>query len=169
MKCSSCSVQAEIEAGKYAHVRYEDTPCASCTLAEGGYTVAFDETRLLDPDVGYTGADRTDTNEGDRLLPLSVMSALTAGLLRMGPRARDVVCMRCQGLLYREIAEKLGATVAAVEKSHARAMGKWPMLKALFPVKTAKRIRRKNGSGRVRGTGIQKKGVKGPERMKRGK
>jgi hypothetical protein len=56
--------------------------------------------------------------------------------------ALDVLHLRLGGLPYREIAEKLGVGVAAVEVRHKRALEKVPALKALFPKKIGKQAAR---------------------------
>lgn len=143
MNCSSCAVRAEVEAGKYAGATWEATPCSRCVLKQGtSYSIAYNDNRLPKPEMEYAGADHTFTEDGELSLPISVMTTLTAGLLRMSPRARDVVCMRCQGWRYREIADKFGVTASAIEMMHKRAIKKFPLLAALFFVKTGKRKRR---------------------------
>ena len=57
------------------------------------------------------------------------LSRLKLGLARLSPRTREVFLLhRLEGLKYREIAERLGITVSAVEKHVAKAthfLTKW--------------------------------------------
>ena len=88
---------------------------------------------------GNTGGK---TGEADPLLPLSVLAEFVRGLMCMTPATRDTVCLRYQGLKYREIAARQGGTVSAAETRHWRAMTSWQEMKALFELKEEKRERK---------------------------
>jgi DNA-directed RNA polymerase specialized sigma24 family protein len=81
--------------------------------------------------------------EEEPRLPLSVMSEAVARLMALAPKTRDVVCWRFAGMRYREIARRMGVTVAAAELRHRRALVQWPALRELFAEKAAKQSRRK--------------------------
>jgi len=154
MECHRCKDRAEIEAGKYARVPYDKTPCAKCELKENSdYTLEYDqnkESRIQNPPsfaettagmesrMGNTGP-QTD----EELLPISIMSEVVVELLNMKPEIRDVVCWRFNGMSYRDIAALQGITMAGAELRHWKAMQKWPALRALFATKFARHGRRK--------------------------
>jgi len=149
--CHKCPHAADVAAGKYSGVPWEETPCAACALREYSVgTLPFDEER---PAAG--GREQSEAcgtvawsctvaegEEADPLLPLSVLAEFVRGLMQMTPATRDTVCLRYQGLKYREIAARQGGTVSAAETRHWRAMTRWPELKALFALKAAKRARK---------------------------
>lgn len=154
-----------IEAGKFALVPYEETPCAKCELKEySDRTIEFDQEREKLP-ASASGSttdmtpdktnslqsaeyfrDESESGHEEELLPLSLMNEVVFRLLSMPPDTRDVLCWRFAGIPYRDIAVLQGVTVAAVEKRHWKAMKKWPALRAMFATKVAKQSRRKQGS-----------------------
>ena len=153
MKCSKCQHTAEIEAGKFSNAPWEETPCSKCDFRDGGFTIAYDENRLPEPEVGYSGADVTFTDESELMLPISVLSDAMHALLSIPPATLRIVYLRYQGRRYREIGRVLGVSAAAVEMRHWRAMQRWPILKEVFPAKEARRARRgsRQGGGGGRG------------------
>lgn len=145
MECHRCAHAAAVAAGKYRRRAYEESPCAKCELVErSDHTLAYDDER---PGVagaeGLQGPTDAPEPEEDGLVPISVMSAAVAVLLRLPAPVRDVVCWRFQGVGYREIALRQSVTIGAVENRHRRAMQKWPELRALFAEKAAKQRRRR--------------------------
>lgn len=146
MECHKCRHAEDVAAGKYARVPYEETPCGSCELKEVSlFTLAYDESRAKteEPFIDAPHLQPSPAGADEDRLPVSVMSEAVGLLLRLPGPVRDVVSQRFMGLSYREIARSQGVTVGAVENRHRRAMRKWPALRALFPAKAAKQIRRK--------------------------
>jgi len=156
MECHRCEHRAEIAAGAYAGKPFHETPCARCELKENSqHTIAFDEGRRDERvtnsvsaahgfrDAALTGLVSGPPDSRDVRLPLSVMQELVTTLLELPPMARDTVCWRFCGFKYGEIAAVQGVTVAAVELRQKRALERHPVLRALFPVKTAKQKRRR--------------------------
>ena len=163
-----------IEAGKFALVPYEETPCAKCELKEySDRTIEFvqerenqtasaagtsasgstaDMTADMTPDMTNSlqsaeyFRNASERGHEEELLPLSLMNEVVFRLLSMPPDTRDVLCWRFAGIPYRDIAILQGVTVAAVEKRHWKAMKKWPALRAMFATKVAKQSRRKPAS-----------------------
>ena len=159
MECHKCAHALDIEAGKCGKVAFEDTPCAVCKLKEhSGRTIEFDPDREKRPegvkpkeylDLSLDAGGRPDSAQGDggepgeARLPISVMREAVATLLSLPPEVRDVVCWRYAGMKYPDIALTQDVTTAAVEVRHKRAMRRHPVLRALFPEKAAKQLRRK--------------------------
>ena len=76
--------------------------------------------------------------------PISVLTELVQHLMALPQDVRDVVCMRVQGLTYRQIARRQGLTTAGAEARHERGMSLFPPLRELFTRKMVKRgLRRK--------------------------
>lgn len=159
--CHRCGYAAEIAAGKWAEVPWLETPCSACELRQSSVgTVAYDEGRSDDgweddDDAGGAvavggDAESVSWERDDPMMPVSVLASMARGLMMLPAEARNTVCLRLQGLKYREIAEREGVSVAAVELRHRRAMRHWPALKALFAVKVAKQKRRKKVKVRER-------------------
>jgi hypothetical protein len=163
----------KIENGEFTQLTYSDTPCAKCHLNENSdLTMEYVqdmESRIQNPPsfaeasasdatadktagmVSRMGDDEAQTSDishlpEEEVLPVSVMSEVVFRLLSLTPETRDVVCWRFAGISYRDIAILQGVTVAAVEKRHWKAMTKWPALRAMFAMKTAKHARRKQVS-----------------------
>lgn len=83
--------------------------------------------RRVRNETGRDVADLVDISD-DQPLQTEVLAArerlgrAQAGLARLSPRTREIFLMhRIDGLKYREIAERLGITVSAVEKHVAKA------------------------------------------------
>ena len=170
MECHKCPFREKLEAGEFAQVAYDETPCAKCELNEfSDRTIEFDQERE-NQSASASGtsafgstADKTadmassfqsaeyfgEASEGEQeeeQLPLSLMNELVFRLLSMPPDTRDVLCWRFAGIPYRDIAVLQGVTVSAIEKRHWKAMKKWPALRAMFATKLAKHGRRKPAS-----------------------
>ena len=143
--CHNCETTAEIAEGKLAEAAWEEVPCSMCDVLSGmGFAVEFDEDRLLSAEVapGEPGGEAAG-DQGEEMLPVSVMREVVVGLLKLKPELRDVVAWRFAGLRYDDIAVVQGVTRACAEKRHRRAMEQWPALQALFPRKAAKHARRR--------------------------
>ena len=139
MECHRCPHRAAIDAGKYAGVAFERTPCAACELRENSdHTLEYDETRASAADPG----GRTQERE-EPMLPVAVMREIVVALLTMPNETRNAICWRYAGLKYRDVGKVRNVTGAAVEMRHKRALERWPVLKALFPEKVAKQGRRR--------------------------
>ena len=136
--CHDCAYAAEIAKGKFADTEWKDLPCAECDVSLGANTHAEFE---LEPDNGDGDCHAPEVRE-DELLPMSVMREVVVGLLTLRPEVRDVVAWRYAGMRYTDIAGIQGVSPSCVELRHRRAMKAWPVLKALFPEKTAKHERR---------------------------
>jgi hypothetical protein len=165
MECHRCVHREDMAAGKFRDVPFEKTPCSQCELVERSeHTIAFDEERgpggirLCQGSGGQGGqwasafakapADRVGSGEGgDDRVPISVMSEAVAQLLTMPRTLRDIVCWRYAGMKYRDIAAVFGVTTKAIERRHQRALDAWPVWRALFAWKAAKRKRRKPHGG----------------------
>jgi DNA-directed RNA polymerase specialized sigma24 family protein len=131
------------KAGKFSNVPFEQTPCSQCELKDTSHhVIPYDDGRRPPEPVIEDGTSADQTTEEELMMPVSVLSGVVALLMFMPSETRDIVCWRHQGMPYREIAEALGATVAAVELRHRRALVKWPLLRTLFLVKTAKQAKR---------------------------
>lgn len=97
-------------------------------VARAAVNLAIDERRRrVRRDEGGGGADHADVPD-DGPLQDEVLEArqrlirLKAGLQRLSPRTREVFLLhRLEGLKYREIADRLGVSVSAVEKHVAKA------------------------------------------------
>jgi len=141
MNCHSCPHSKSILRGDYDSTPWNELPCATCKLGEDTfYSVPFDEEHPPEAAVSHpTSYIQPSTSP---LLPADVLSQFVQGLLSLPSELRDVVSLRYQGLQYKEIAERQGTTTQCAEMRHKRAMREWPVLKSLFPYKTAKRRRR---------------------------
>jgi len=143
MECHKCQERKAIEAGKYAQMDFEDTPCAKCQLKENSaFTLEFDAER---GNALYRGPQTSDPKPqtDEALVPMSVLNEVVERLLILPPVLRDVVCWRFAGMKYRDIAVLQNVTMAAVEARHRRAMKGWPELKAMFQEKLVKQSKRK--------------------------
>ena len=163
MECHRCVNQAAVKAGRYRGVAFEMTPCGCCELRERvRFEVPYKEDGGLRDDephdeqsfvrrgqVDWSSYATVDVpfaeeyEEAEPVLPLAVMGEAVARLMALAPKTRDVVCWRFAGMRYREIARRLGVTMAAAELRHRRALVQWPALRALFAEKAAKQCRRK--------------------------
>jgi len=166
MECHRCGHRTAIQNGKYRGVPFEQTPCSRCELRERvrfGFVVPFKEDAGLRDDEphdersfvqrgqidwsSYATVDKSfaeEYAEDDPVLPLSVMGEAVSRLMSLSAKTRDVICWRFAGMRYREIARRLGVTIAAAELRHRRALDQWPALRALFAEKAAKQCRRKS-------------------------
>ncbi len=136
MRCHTCPHSEAITRGDFNSKPWTELPCATCKLGEDTfYSIP------LDPD--HPPAEAIDVVDGDpTLLPSDVLSQFVQGFLTLPPELRDIVAWRYQGLQYKEIAERQGTSTQCAEMRHKRAIRDWPVLKSLFPHKTAKRRRR---------------------------
>lgn len=153
MECHKCEHRAAVEAGQFAHMAFEDTPCAKCDLTENSeHTIEYDAEREVSREeascslkqeiqgLGFS-FDRADTDENR--VPLSTMREIVMILLTMPKDVRDAVCWRYAGLEYQDVAKLQNVTLSGVEARHKRALVRWPILKALFPEKVARQERKK--------------------------
>jgi hypothetical protein len=143
--CHSCPFKAGVDAGVYENTPWEQVPCASCKLAEGGHSVEYDEERMEGLEGGVVDFTMSEPEESDLVdeMPVDVMREFVTGLLTLPGELRDVVALRYQGLKYDEIAKIQNVTMSCVEKRHRRAMELWPALRAMFSGKIAKQKKRK--------------------------
>ena len=148
MECHKCQWAAEIRRGGHAGVRFEDTPCARCSLDQySGQTRDFEERRGQGPAVPAPGSGPMAAGgESDDVMPVSVLADAVRLLMSLPRDALEVLRLRYGGLPYREIAEILGRNIDAVEKRHLRVIAKHPALGELFPKKVRKqRARQRRG------------------------
>jgi DNA-directed RNA polymerase specialized sigma24 family protein len=139
MICSKCEWDGRVQAGEFKDRPWEETPCARCEFEEDStWTFEYDDDR---PPLEEGCAGGT-ADVGDPLVPASVLADALRLFLSLPRDALDVIHLRFGGMPYREIAEKLGVGVAAVEVRHKRALEKVPALKALFPKKIGKQAAR---------------------------
>ena len=160
-ECHKCRYRADVAAGRYAHLEFAKTPCATCELKDGdSFAIEFNEDlpggaarsrddgrEPLVEDVHF--ADEPDADD-ERRVPVSVLWELVVTLLTLPPRARDVVCWRYAGYKYGDIARVLHVTKAAVEVRHRKALKQHPLLRCLFPSKSGKHGQRTAGNREVR-------------------
>jgi len=139
MKCHSCPHHAAIADGRFFGKSFDELPCATCKLGEDTFfSIPFDE---VNPPDDLT-SDLCPSTSLSPLIPADVLSQFIQGILSLPPELRDVVAWRYQGVPYKEIANRQGISIQSAEMRHKRAMRLWPVLKALFPEKTARRERR---------------------------
>ena len=157
MECHRCKDREDMEAGKYAGIPFDQTPCAKCQLHEVSLrTMPVNPER---PVFVPGGMAPGQTDEGlhvdnpfpeeaeasEAKLPVNVMEELITRLLALPHDIRDIVCWRFMGLSYPEIGRRQGITTAGAEARHRRAMRMFPELRELFIRKTA-RHKRRHGS-----------------------
>lgn len=149
MQCHSCPHSDAILRGDFNSKPWNELPCATCKLGENTfYSVPFDE---LDPPTPAPGfeffhpANRLSeiSSRKSVMLPADVLAQFVQGILSLPSELRDIVAWRYQGVPYKEIARRQGTSTQLAEMRHKRALREWPVLKSLFPDKTAKRRRRK--------------------------
>ena len=139
MNCTNCDFAAKIKEAEHLGLRYEETPCATCKLAEdSSHTMAFDEERDAPQAVSPEGPD-----DGPDALPLSVLAEALRGFLDLPPRTFRIVQRRYKGDSYVAIAQELEVTPQAVEIQLKRAMESHPHLKHLLPEKARRQAARK--------------------------
>lgn len=144
MNCTNCDFAAKIKEAEFGGIRYEDTPCASCKLAEdSSHTMAFDEERAAPDEVGGQRPEIGDPDDGSDALPLSVLAEALRGFLELPPRTFRIVQRRYKGDSYSMIAKELEVTPQAVEIQLKRAMEAHPHLKQLLPEKARRQAARK--------------------------
>ena len=146
MNCHRCGHCAAVEAGRYAGVPYEDTPCGQCKLVESseGTREYKDQLSSKEESKAPPPYNQDKEPDNDRMVPVPVVLSLVSGLLALPPETLTVLALRWQGWKYREIAKMQGISTAGVELCHKRAMKRWPMLGHLFPRKLSKQGRRRN-------------------------
>ena len=140
MNCSTCEFASKIKEAEHGGIRYEDTPCASCKLAE-------DSSRTLEYVEGQAaGPMRWPPQEetaGPDALPLSVLAEAVRGFLDLPPRTFRILQRRYHGDSYRMIGEELQVTPQAAELQLRRALEAHPHLKNLLPEKARRQAARK--------------------------
>lgn len=137
--CANCKFAPRIKEAEHLGLRYEDTPCATCKLAEdSSHTMAFDEERA---DREVDGGQRTE-DDGPDALPLSVLAEALRGFLDLPPRTFRILQRRYKGDAYALIAEELEVTPQAVEIQLRRALEAHPHLKHLLPEKARRQAAR---------------------------
>ena len=143
MTCHSCPHSEAILRGDFDSKPWNDLPCATCKLGEDTfYSIPFDEEHPPDTAVSHpTSHSQPSTSPH---LPADVLSQFVQGFLTLPPEQRDVISLRYQGLPYKEIAKRQGTSTQLAEMRHKIAIRDWPVLKSLFPLKTAKRQRRQS-------------------------
>ncbi len=159
MECHRCEWAAMIKQWEHDRVKFEDTPCAKCSLEERSCgTLPYDDARGAEAAVCRCAAHGcSDPEAGIELMPVKVLADAVRLLLSLPKDALEVIRLRYGGMPYAEIAELMGKGVDAVEKRHLRVLEKNPALGALFPRKVRKRRarqRRKKGKcagGEARG------------------
>ena len=135
MKCHSCPHHEAVKRGEYDSKSWNETPCSGCKLGEDTfYSVPFDEEN--------PPAFADHPPSGSLLIPADVLTQFVQGILSLSSELRDIVAWRYQGVPYKEIARRQGISTQLAEMRHKRALREWPVLKSLFPYKTAKRLRR---------------------------
>ena len=148
MKCSRCAFAKTIE-GSGGNLRFEETPCASCKLAEdSSHTMEFDEARDTPVTGGQRPEDRGRRSEiggqmDDPELPLSVLAEAVRSFLDLPPRTFRILQRRYHGDAYAAIAEELELTPQAVEIQLKRALEAHPHLNNLLPEKARRKAARK--------------------------
>jgi hypothetical protein len=138
MECHNCKHQADVQAGMYADVPWDLSPCAACTFEEreSTYTVEYDperEGRVAAPVAGQ---------HQEAYVPLSAVVSLLAMLWDMPEKTQTIIRGRMAKRTYAEIGRELGVSAARVEWLQQRAMTRWPALRAMFPAKAARAQRR---------------------------
>ena len=145
MRCHSCSHSEAIQRGDYNSKPWKKLPCATCKLGEDTfYSIPFDEENPPVPAPGFESLfpDNQQSSTDNSLLPAATLAQFVQGFLNLPAELRDIVAWRYQGLPYKEIAKRQGTSIQLAEMRHKRALRDWPVLKSLFPHKTAKRQRR---------------------------
>ena len=143
MNCTNCDFAAKIKEAEHGGIRYEDTPCASCKLAEdSSRTIEYVEGQAAGP---VTGGQRTEVGgqTDDPELPLSVLAEAVRGFLDLPPRTFRILQRRYHGDSYRMIGEELQVTPQAAELQLRRALEAHPHLKNLLPEKARRQAARK--------------------------
>ena len=142
MNCHACQYSEGILRGDYDGVPWGTMPCATCKLSEDTfYSIHLDHDhpplKIDDPAYERTKSTVPLAEE----MPVDVLSKFVEALMELPPEQRDVVAWRFQGLRYKDIAERQGTSIQLADMRHKIAMRDFPILRALFPEKTAKRRR----------------------------
>lgn len=145
MECHKCEWAARVKQWEHEGVKFEDTPCAKCSLEERSvHTLVYDESRADEAAKRHCAASGGDIQDtAVELMPVSVLADAVRLLLSLPKDALEVIRLRYGGLPYAEIARLMGKSVDAVEKRHERVLEKNPVLGALFPKKVGKKRWRK--------------------------
>ena len=165
MNCHKCRYDRKVKAGFYKGKPYWRVPCSRCRLCENSaHTKEYDDERVLAAGpVCEVGDTCHGEEEAEPVMPVSVLTAVVALLLRLTPKTFAVIGMRLDGMPYKEIARRQHSTVAATEALLRRAMSKHPDLKSLLVLKAEKqKWRRRSGSGGTAPTAAGKIGPIGP-------
>jgi len=157
MECHECPHSAEVAAGAYAEVPWEETPCAECfsagrpgavCLGAGKRHVPLDEARaaaavpVTDVPLIVGGSSAPDDE-----LPVSVLADALATLLWLPANVLEAIRLRYQGVRYREIARRLGIGRSACSMMVVRALKGHPVLAELMPRTKVRREARRGGGG----------------------
>ena len=172
MECHKCRWASKIEVWEREGVTFDKTPCKRCSLQDSSLrTISYCEDRIEDavddkdedeaPTEKGPYVQRDDllemptyggeSEDGDVMLPVSVMADAVRLLMSLPKDALEVIRLRYGGMPYAKIAELMGKSVDAVEKRHLREIKRHPALGELFPRKVRKqraRLRRKKGKGK---------------------
>jgi len=160
MQCHKCEWAAKIKQWEHEGVKFEDTPCATCSLEEDSrYTKPVEEERMTEEMMAEDGDQRSEGEEpeagecgGAEMLPVSVMADAVRLLLSLPKDALEVIRLRYGGMPYAEIGRLIGLGQDAAEKRFHRALDRHPVLVALFPrkVRMGKKWERKRGKRKGR-------------------
>lgn len=159
MQCHKCQWAAEIKRWEHEGVKFEDTPCATCSLEEDSrYTKPVEEERMTEEMMAEGGKQRSEGDspgpeacDGAEMLPVSVMADAVRLLLSLPRDALEVIRLRYGGMPYAEIGRLIGLGQDAAEKRFHRALDKNPVLESLFPRKVRwQRRGRRRGKRKAR-------------------
>ena len=156
MECHKCEWSAMIKQWEHEGVKFEDTPCAKCSLEERSCgTLPYNDARGDETARRHcVAAGGPDPEAGMELMPVKVLAEAVRLLMSLPRDALEVVRLRYGGMPYAEIAELMGKSVDAVEKRHLRVLEKNPALGELFPRKVRKqRARQRRNKGKQAGEG----------------
>ncbi len=155
MECHKCEHHADVQAGKFAGVPWDQSPCAGCTFEEtdSTYTIAYD------PEREDEGARPVIGHHQEAFVPLSAVVAVLAMLWDMPEKVQRIIRGRMAKKTYGEIGREMGITGARVEWLHQQAMTRWPALRAMFPAKVARARRREVDLQKNRAKVVEKRGV----------
>lgn len=146
MRCHNCRHHEYIQRGDFNSTPWNETPCSTCKLGQSTVrSVPFDEENPPTPAAGYPTSFVSEFRpslSGSTVMPVETLSQFVQSMLSLPPELRDVVAWRYQGVPYKEIAQRQGISTQLAEMRHKIAIRDWPVLKSLFPYKTAKRRRR---------------------------
>ena len=146
MQCHKCAHRADLKAGRFKNLPFEQTPCSKCHLEEESDFVM----PILDNLIGSTKAT---AGQGAGLppdenikIPLWTLGVFVRRLLSLQPLIRDAVGWRANGLSLADIARRQGCSPGLVDKRLKRAIEDWPELNALFLKRAVCVARRKTGA-----------------------